>query len=39
MVNKESHRGQVLMSASYLDELLKRILISYFIDESKHAEL
>lgn len=39
VVNKESHRGQVLISASYLDELLKRILVAHFIDDRQHAEL
>jgi mannitol operon repressor len=38
-MNKESARGQVLLSASYLDELLKRTLVAFFVDDPRHTQI
>lgn len=36
---EESARGEVLISASYLDELLRRVLLAFFVEGKKNAEL
>ncbi len=38
-VQKESPRGEVLISVSYLDELLRRILLAFFVNDQRHAQL
>jgi len=37
--DKESARGELLMSIAYLDELLRRILLVFFVDDPQHEEL
>jgi mannitol operon repressor len=38
-LNKESDRGRVLISCSYLDELMRRILLAFLIDRESSARL
>lgn len=37
--NKESDRGVVVICASYIDELLRRTLLSFVIDEKRYTSL
>lgn len=37
--SKESDRGLVVICASYIDELLRRTLLSYVVDEKKYTRL
>jgi hypothetical protein len=39
VVSAESARGEVLISVSYLDELLRRTLMAFFVEQKKHSEL
>ena len=38
-LNKESDRGAVLISCSFLDEQVRRTLLAYFIDDKEYREL
>jgi mannitol operon repressor len=38
-LNKESDRGRVLISCSYLDELMRRILLAFLIDRDTSPRL
>ena len=38
-LNKESDRGRVLISCSYLDELLRQVLLSFLIDTKESVRL
>jgi mannitol operon repressor len=38
-LNKESDRGRVLISCSYIDELMRRILLAFFIDRESSLRL
>src|SRR5580704_4285319 len=38
-LNKESDRGRVLISCSYLDELMRRILLAFVIDRDSSPRL
>jgi mannitol operon repressor len=38
-LNKESDRGRVLISCSYLDELMRRILLAFVIDQDSSVRL
>jgi len=38
-LNKESDRGQVLISCSYLDELLRQTLLAFFIEDDNSNRL
>jgi mannitol operon repressor len=38
-LNKESDRGRVMISCSYLDELMRRILLAFFIDRESSLQL
>ncbi len=38
-LNKESDRGRVMISCSYLDELIRRILLCFFIDRETSLQL
>ncbi|MEX2167319.1 MAG: transcriptional regulator [Methyloceanibacter sp.] len=38
-LNEESHRGAVLVAVSYLDELLRRCLQNFLLDEGKSKAL
>jgi mannitol operon repressor len=38
-LNKESDRGRVMISCSYLDELMRRTLLGFFIDRETSLRL
>jgi mannitol operon repressor len=38
-LNKESDRGRVMVSYSFLDELMRRILLAFFIDRESSQQL
>lgn len=39
VLNKESDRGKVLITASYLDELLRQVLLAFFADQTAGTKL
>jgi mannitol operon repressor len=38
-MNKESERGVVLICCSFIDELLRRVLLAFLVDDKKHVTL
>jgi mannitol operon repressor len=38
-INKESERGVVLIFCSFIDELMRRVLLAFLVDDKRHATL